>query len=574
MKKSLIPILALAIAPLIYAEEGRHALIIGIGNYSTASKTPALAGVAKDILNARRMAAAMGVESQNITELRDSTATKKQILLELDRLQQKTQSGDRVLIYYSGHGTRFSSENRCVEGLQTYTEGPFTVSDVLSDSDLARYTRPISEKADKVITMIDACFSGGVMTSGSRSVLGQNLQIRAKFNDNPNQRCDMPVNNKRSLLTEVKRLGVRDENFVQIAAAKNNEVSWDNPELGGLATHAMTQCLLGEAKDINESGAVSLDEVRACAQIRLNAMMRPFESRGMLPSTIQVRGNRNLILTPVVYAAAPAKSVAQLDAPGPESRPPAASRPQNQAVLPLPITKPPKPETVPQAPTQIQVLPVQTTLPNKVEIAPQPVAIAVPAPVLNSAQAFDVPPSAVAFASFPPSLVEPVQIVLGSRATLDDLMAQGNPKTSLKVTAPKTLVINKDKLTFKVKSSRAGYLYVVMLGSDEKSFYLLFPNKLDQDNSVKANQSYDFPRIGWQLTAGGPVGTDKVLFVVSDSPRDSKIFVPVDSGGGAFTYSVADETSRKRLIDFFLGKGVKGGTPQMSTAIISIEEKL
>ena len=93
-----------------------------------------------------------------------------------------------------------------MEGLQTYTEGIFTVADVLSDSDLARYTRPISEKADKVIAMIDACHSGGVINNSTRSVLGPNLHLRAKFNDFSNQSCAVAVNNKRNLLSEVKRL--------------------------------------------------------------------------------------------------------------------------------------------------------------------------------------------------------------------------------------------------------------------------------------------------------------------------------------------------------------------------------
>lgn len=60
--------------PCAFAAEGRHALIVGIGQYSEASQTTALPGVPKDMENARKMAYAMGIEDQNIVELRDTAA--------------------------------------------------------------------------------------------------------------------------------------------------------------------------------------------------------------------------------------------------------------------------------------------------------------------------------------------------------------------------------------------------------------------------------------------------------------------------------------------------------------------
>ena len=109
----------------------------------------------------------------------------------------------------------------------------------------------------------------------------------------------------RSLLSELGRFGIKSENFVQIAAAKRDEVSWDEPGRGGMATQAISRCLLGEASDLNRSGAVSLDEVRACAQKIMDQRMAPSRARGLLPSTIQVSGNRNLVVTPSAPPAAP-----------------------------------------------------------------------------------------------------------------------------------------------------------------------------------------------------------------------------------------------------------------------------
>lgn len=134
-----------------FAAEGRHALIIGIGKYSDAANTPTLHGIPMDMVNARRMAKEMGVSNDSIVELRDDLATKENIQNEFKKLAEKVKAGDRVFIYHSGHGARYPKGDVCVEGLQTYTKGKFTVTDVLSEAEIAAYTKPISEKADKVL---------------------------------------------------------------------------------------------------------------------------------------------------------------------------------------------------------------------------------------------------------------------------------------------------------------------------------------------------------------------------------------------------------------------------------------
>jgi hypothetical protein len=285
------------------AAEGRHALIVGIGNYSQASMTPPLKGVPVDVANARKMAEAMGVAPSAIVELRDSAATKPRILREFAKLRDAVKPGDRVLVYWSGHGARFSGPNGCIEGLQTYTEGVFQTTDVMSEAELATHLQPISRVADKVITVMDACFSGGVIRGNTRGLLDAS-RLRARFSDHSGGQCNVGINQPRTrgLLSEISRLGVQQENFVQIAAAADNEVSWDDESVGGIATNALTQCLLGEAKDLNSSGAVSLDEVRVCAQSRMNRYMDQFKYLGMLPSTMQIKGNRNLVVAPAIPA--------------------------------------------------------------------------------------------------------------------------------------------------------------------------------------------------------------------------------------------------------------------------------
>ena len=666
------------------AAEGRYALIIGIGQYSPDSGASVLPGIPKDMENVRKIARAMEIEERNIVELRDAQATRKNIVQALEKLRQQVQNGDQVLIYFSGHGTRLSAAGRCSEGLITYTPGAYTVADLLSEEDLARYTQPISQKADKLITLFDSCFSGGVLAARTRS-LAQDLGIRPRFSPAASE-CSVPVNdrNTRSFAPVMTRLGAAQENFVQIAAANYNEVSWDFPTIGGLATHSLTQCLLGDASDLNRSGAVSLDEVRQCAQAKVDAAMKPFASTGRAPSTIQVRGARNLIVVPtqpqaalapppppapprpaaatgspstapkptpmpavaqttVPAAQAPAPvqmaqapmpapaiptpapaPLAQIPAPmvppsAPPSAPPTAQLPapvqvaQATAVVAPPAAVEAPPVTPsPAVPTVIRPAPAQAPAPvaapapstvaageYRAESTTQPITSPTPPPTLPAvvaaahavaatgaaAAAADAPSAATPAPLIAQAIVRPMpsalpepekpaEQLLASAATLQDIYAMRNGRLKLEVSAPEQLTIDKDPLQFSVRSNTAGYLYAVMLGSDGRSFYLLFPNKLDGDNRIKANTTYRFPRPGWAVKAGGPEGVNHLLFVVSQSPRDPRVFVPTDSGdgGGPFTFAVTDLIARQRLVDFFIGRGVQGRNRLMAAQLLTIKE--
>ena len=531
------------------AAEGRHALLIGISRYAPAAGADNLAGVPFDLKNARRMANAMGVDDKAIVELRDDQATKANIEARLEQMSRKVLQGDRVFVYFSGHGTRRATAEGCEEGLFTHD------GEMINEQELARFTGPMSQRAEKIITMVDACFSGGVV-SATRALSATNGLVAKFSSKNTQGACSLQgANNRttRSLLSELGRFGIKSENFVQIAAAKRDEVSWDEPTQGGVATQAISRCLLGEAQDLNRSGAISLEEVRACAQKIMDARMEPLRVRGQLPSTLQVSGNRNLVVAPVVLNKPPVVPVVPvvqvvqvaIDAPKPLVAPEVVIPVPVVSVPPVPVIAPPANVTQPQP------------QPNAPPIQPLPI-VAVP-PVIAT----------------PPLRPEPVlREPLDALATLHEIYQQRDPRRELVVSAPvKPLRIGQDKLTLEIKSSVAGYVYAVMLGSDEKSFYLLFPNKIDKDNRIKAKQPMQLPRPGWDVTAGGPEGTNKLLVVVSQSPRDAKHFVSVDgNGGGAFTFAVADLPSRGRLIDFFLGKGVKGRSAAMSAALLDIKE--
>jgi len=542
-------IFALLASQTAWSQESltRAALIIGIGQYSEASDTETLHGVPVDMLNARRMAKEMGIPNSNIVELRDSQATKENIQREFKKLAEKVKEGDRVFIYHSGHGTRYQQGNNCLQGLQTYTTGKFTVTDILTEAEIAAFTKPISEKADKVIVMIDACFSGGVINSSTRSI-SDRLNIRPKFNGNSGQGCEnIGVNqiNTRSLLSEIKRFGVNEENFVQIAAANNNEVSWDTKEMGGIATHTMTQCLMGESSDLNKSGAISLDEVRACAQIRLNALMKPHEKLGFLPSTIQIKGNRNLI--PVQRP----PTVVAVITPPPYAAPPELPKPLPVVQVPKP-PEPVKPEPGKPLEAAAVIPPPVTPFPPSPPPPPPPVQAIIPAPIKIST-------------------TEPI---LASLATLKDIEQQRNPRRVVDVKVSKlAMKIGKDSLDLSIKSSHDGYIYMILLGSDAKSFYVLYPNGLDKNNAIKAGQTVRIPKPDWEVKAAGPVGTNNLLVMVSDTPRKLNTLTMAEpTSAEPFTYALNDIGGRSALINFLTSSGTEGKSESFGAKLVAIKE--
>jgi hypothetical protein len=106
-------------------------------------------------------------------------------------------------------------------------------------------------------------------------------------------------------------------------------------------------------------------------------------------------------------------------------------------------------------------------------------------------------------------------------ATLEDIYNRRDDRRTVtfKTTKP-NFKIGKDMVEFSVSSSHAGYVYLMMVGSDGSTFDMLFPNSLDSDHFVKAGETLNLPRPSWELQAQGPAGKNHLLVIVADSQRD------------------------------------------------------
>ena len=105
--------------------------------------------------------------------------------------------------------------------------------------------------------------------------------------------------------------------------------------------------------------------------------------------------------------------------------------------------------------------------------------------------------------------------------TLEEIFQARNREHTVSISVDKRQVrIGKDALRFSIHSSKPGYVYLLMVGTDRSQFWLLFPNAIDKNNRISSDRPLDLPRSNWRMDAAGPPGTDHFIAIVSESPRD------------------------------------------------------
>lgn len=499
--------------------QNRSALIIGIGHF--AGPAADLLGVPVDVEMAKEMANAMDIPDESITVIRDEQATKKNILEKLKVFSKKAADGGRVFIYFSGHGTRYLNpfSNSCMEGLLSYDY------ETITNVEMAEATKNLNSTVDKSIMIVDTCHSAGVLNKmRTRALSNPNLVAKFASKDKDGYEVCTPVNYKtRGLFDESKALGAIEENIVYVTSARPDEVSWDQPGKGGVATQALKTCLLGRAKDINNSGAVSLEEIQKCAQVIMNEKV---PGPDQIASHITIRGNRNLI--PVISE--PVKVIQQT------SQQQISTKPTTQIA-------------------NLNNVENQAIKPTENKLTEAPIS----------------KPDAIPFIEVP---AQKEDLVAASLSTLKDIESQRNPFRLVSVKTPKQpLRINKDYLDLEITPSNDGYLYLILLGSDKKSFYVLYPNKLDSDNFIRSKVVTKIPRESWQIKAAGPVGVNNLLVMVSDSPRDlSRLGQFGDDSNSPFVYALNTMSGRKSLVEYMVGKGPNGTSEKFAAKLVTVSE--
>lgn len=148
------------------AEADNRALLIGINTYES-SEIPQLKASINDVATFRGLLIDfLKFPPEQIKELVDSQATKQEILATIDDwLIKGTKPGDKVVLFYSGHGAQLPDANGdeddgLDESLIAYDSKKDHLNWVIDDEIGERIERL---QGRKVLVVIDSCHSGTVM---------------------------------------------------------------------------------------------------------------------------------------------------------------------------------------------------------------------------------------------------------------------------------------------------------------------------------------------------------------------------------------------------------------------------
>lgn len=156
--------MACAFATPHVASAESQALLVGVGKHAHAAFN--LPGIDKDIYMIRDAAEYLGFAARNIRTLQDEDATLAAFRRELQRIgKAEYGDGDRVLIYFSGHGAQVPDDGGDeadgkdeVLVLHDTRPGSSGLSSFLRDDEFGALLAGV--KAANVLVLVDSCHSG------------------------------------------------------------------------------------------------------------------------------------------------------------------------------------------------------------------------------------------------------------------------------------------------------------------------------------------------------------------------------------------------------------------------------
>ncbi|BDI04877.1 serine/threonine protein kinase [Sphaerotilus microaerophilus] len=153
--------------------------------------------------------------------------------------------------------------------------------------------------------------------------------------------------------------------------------------------------------------------------------------------------------------------------------------------------------------------------------AATPAASAIAPGLGGAAAAASSPGTAVGSAvAVPPLPPPPARGPFSPVAALEEVLRTADAAIQVDARADQErLVIDRDRLQFRLRGNVTGHVYVLFVGTDGRALQMLFPNAIDADNRLAAGQELVLPRPKWRITAGGAPGTDHVLVLLSPQPR-------------------------------------------------------
>jgi hypothetical protein len=295
--RRLLPMFAHVVAALLVsgiaasANAADRVLILGISQYD--APTNSLAGVHYDVQNARTLATLLGFATNSVSEYSNDALRRADFMRRLNDFSGTVQSGDRVFVYFSGHGSSKLILGQCRYGILT-SDNEFIVRDEFQSALSA-----LTSKATEVVLMMDSCHSGGVTQLSRGAGRGGSTSLISAKASPPvgGGQCELPSNMETRgsftapYLANAPFLG---KNVVFLSASKDTEHALDETSAGGFATNALIECLQGGVPAKANGSLATYGDLAQCASDvvarRVGQRQLPTENGFWKPHTLTVSG--------------------------------------------------------------------------------------------------------------------------------------------------------------------------------------------------------------------------------------------------------------------------------------------
>ena len=251
-----LPLIAALAPAAASADQGGpsvQGLIVAVSEFTDPALAPyALAGAAADAAAMQGAIAAITGDAGAVTVLTGSEATLAHLRAELARLTSEAAPGQRIMLYFSAHGTRLPDRGERDEAdgedeaLLLADAGEWSAGELpgaLVDDELAAAVRAMREAGADVFLAIDSCASGGAMRGADQ------LRVR----NMPPAMLGVPSGVMRSVQRR-DAAWIEDDmpagsgRLVTLAAGPTGDAAWDTPE-GGLFTRSLAPALASAPAD-------------------------------------------------------------------------------------------------------------------------------------------------------------------------------------------------------------------------------------------------------------------------------------------------------------------------------------
>ncbi len=252
-----------------------RALLIGVDEYAHPD-IPPLAYARADVEHVATYLRNQLEDDVSIDRLEADQATFANISNAIDRLEKVIRGGDRLMLYFAGHGTMGipDPQSDVKAYLAPWEVDPRNVSKTSYELHvfLPKLLRPLYERGARLLIVVDACFKP-TGEPGSRAFQSKSVGEGHHLNIRP-------------ILPAPKR----DRSNILITATQINDVAYEDHELRhGVFTHH----LIAEASKAAEVGPVKIDPLVERVVARTEPLQTPtYSAWDALGATFPSRHDR------------------------------------------------------------------------------------------------------------------------------------------------------------------------------------------------------------------------------------------------------------------------------------------